>query len=208
VDGLAGLLPVFPIGDARVRALDHDLCRLVRRCLAGEQEAALELVERFRGQVFGLCYRMLGHRQDAEDVAQESFVRALRSLKSWDQQREFVPWLLAIAGNRCRTLLAARGRRPATTGLVEYLPDRAHERSTGDNLAEEVQLALGKIREEYRQAFLLFHQHQLSYAEIGAALACPLGTVKTWVHRARRELIEQLSERGVLQESRHAVRTV
>jgi RNA polymerase sigma-70 factor, ECF subfamily len=188
--------------------LDHDLCKVVRRCLAGEQEAAVELIEQFRGQVFGLCYRMLGHRQDAEDVAQESFVRALRSLKSWDQEREFLPWLLAIAGNRCRTLLSARSRRPATSGLVEYLPDRSHEQSSGENLAEEVQLALGRIREEYRQAFLLFHQHQLSYAEIGAALACPLGTVKTWVHRARRELIEQLSERGVLQESRHAVRTV
>jgi len=188
--------------------LDHDLCRLVRLCLAGEQQAAVEIVERFRGQVFGLCYRMLGHHQDAEDVTQESFVRALRSLKSWDQQREFLPWLLAIAGNRCRTLLSTRSRRPATTSLVDQLPDRSHEQSGGESLAEEVQLALGQIREEYRQAFLLFHQHQLSYAEIGAALACPLGTVKTWVHRARRELIEQLSQRGVLQESRHAVRTV
>ena len=63
------------------------------------------LVDRFQGQVFGLCYRMLGHRQDAEDVTQESFSRALRSLKSWDNQRAFRPWLMAIAGNRCRTWL-------------------------------------------------------------------------------------------------------
>jgi RNA polymerase sigma-70 factor (ECF subfamily) len=166
------------------------------------------LVERFRAQVFGLCYRMLGHRQDAEDVTQESFVRALRSLKSWDQERDFLPWLLAIAGNRCRTLLSTRSRRPRPTALVDQLPDRSHEQVGGENLAEEVQLALARIREEYRQAFLLFHQHQMSYAEIGAAMACPLGTVKTWVHRARRELIEQLSQRGVLQEPRHAVRTV
>jgi len=166
------------------------------------------LVERFRAQVFGLCYRMLGHRQDAEDVTQESFVRALRSLKSWDQEREFLPWLLAIAGNRCRTLLSTRSRRPRPTALVDHLSDRSHQQAGGENLAEEVQLALARIREEYRQAFLLFHQHQMSYAEIGAAMACPLGTVKTWVHRARRELIEQLSQRGVLQEPRHAVRTV
>jgi RNA polymerase sigma-70 factor, ECF subfamily len=191
-----------------VRELEHDVCRLVRRCLAGEQQAAVELVDRFRGQVFGLCYRMLGHRQDAEDIAQESFVRALRSLKSWDQEREFLPWLLAIAGNRCRTLLSSRSRRPATSPLVEQLPDRSPDAVRGDNLAEEVQFALGRIREEYRQAFLLFHEQQLSYAEISAALACPLGTVKTWVHRARRELIEQLTERGVLQESKHALRTV
>ncbi len=77
--------------------------RTARPLFVLEQSAVVELVETFRGQVFGLCYRMLRHRQDAEDVAQESFVRALRSLKSWDQKREFLPWLLAIAANRCRT---------------------------------------------------------------------------------------------------------
>ena len=77
---------------------------------------AAALVERFERQVFALCYRMLGQREDAEDVAQESLVRALRSLRNWDSSRDFVPWLLAIAGNRCRTLLAARARRPRPSG--------------------------------------------------------------------------------------------
>src|SRR6266852_2299801 len=123
----------------------------------------VELVGSFRGQVFGLCYRMLRHRQDAEDVAQESFVRALRSLGTWDQQREFLPWLLAIAGNRCRTLLAVRMRQPATSSLVEHLSDDAVEIREAENLAEEVELALSHLRAEYRQAFLLFHQHEMSY---------------------------------------------
>ena len=83
-----------------------DLKALIRRCLAGDQAAMLALVERFRGQVFGLCYRMLGHREDAEDAAQETFVRVLKNLHRWDADREFQPWLLAIAGNRCRTALA------------------------------------------------------------------------------------------------------
>ncbi|KKL55005.1 hypothetical protein LCGC14_2259720, partial [marine sediment metagenome] len=77
-----------------------------------------------------------------------------------------------------------------------------------NDLAEEVELALGTLRAEYRQAFLLFHQHELSYAEISATLDCPLGTVKTWVHRARRELIARLAQRGVVQELRHEVRRV
>ena len=73
--------------------LTDDLRQLIRCCLAGDQQAMLELVNRFRGQVFGLCYRMLGHRQDAEDAAQETFTRALRNLKSWDPNRDFEPWL-------------------------------------------------------------------------------------------------------------------
>jgi RNA polymerase sigma-70 factor (ECF subfamily) len=188
--------------------VSDDVRELVDRCLRGDQSAMLELVDRHRGAVFGLSYRMLRHRQDAEDVTQECFVRALRSLRRWDHQREFLPWLLAIAGNRCRTLLAARMRQPPASLLVEQCGDDAADVSNANNLAEEVELALGTLRAEYRQAFVLFHQHELSYAEISATLGCPLGTVKTWVHRARRELIARLTERGVFQESRNAVRRV
>jgi RNA polymerase sigma-70 factor (ECF subfamily) len=187
---------------------DDDLRQLVTRCLRGDQSAMLELVDRHRGQVFGLCYRMLRHRQDAEDMTQECFVRALRSLHKWDAQREFLPWLLAIAGNRCRTLLSTRMRQPAVSSLLEQLSDNSLEITEARNLAEEVELALETLRAEYRQAFLLFHQHELSYAEISTTLGCPLGTVKTWVHRARRELVARLAERGVVQESRHEVRRV
>jgi len=188
--------------------LSDNVRELVGRCLQGDQSAMVELVDTFRGQVFGLCYRMLRHRQDAEDVTQESFVRVLRSLRKWDPEREFLPWALAIAGNRCRTLLATRMRQPAMSSLVEQLSDNALELAEAKNLAEEVERALGTLRAEYRQAFLLFHQHELSYAEISANLDCPLGTVKTWVHRARRELIAQLKDRGVVQEPGHAVRRV
>lgn len=188
--------------------MSDDVRELVDRCLSGDQSAMLELVDRYRGQVFGLCYRMLRHRQDAEDVTQECFVRALRSLRKWDRQRDFLPWLLAIAGNRCRTLLSARMRQPAASSLVEHLGDDGADMREAKNLAEEVELALGTLRAEYRQAFVLFHQHELSYAEISATLGCPLGTVKTWVHRARQELIARLTERGVFEESRNEVRRI
>jgi RNA polymerase sigma-70 factor (ECF subfamily) len=188
--------------------LSDDVRKLVDRCLAGDQSAMQELVDTHRGQVFGLCYRMLRHRQDAEDVTQECFVRALRSLRSWDNQRGFLPWLLAIAGNRCRTLLATRMRQPPANSLVDNLSDNARDIDETKALAEEMELALGTLRVEYRQAFLLFHEHELSYAEISEALACPLGTVKTWVHRARRELVNRLVQRGVVQEIRDEVRGV
>jgi RNA polymerase sigma-70 factor (ECF subfamily) len=168
----------------------------------------LELVDRYKGQVFGLCYRMLGQRQDAEDMAQEAFVRALRNLHRFDPERGFEPWLMAIAANRCRTLLATRMRRPIPSPLVDQLGDESYDNHAAANLAEEVELALGQIRHDYRRAFLLFHEQEMSYAEISEALDCPLGTVKTWVHRARRDLIEHLRRRGVLRETRHELRGV
>jgi len=179
-----------------------DLRTLVKRCLAGDQAAMIALVERFQGQVLGLCYRMLGQRQDAEDAAQETFVRVLKNLHRWDQTRDFVPWLLAIAGNRCRTALAARRRRPIAEPAVELLADDAPDERPGQHLAEEVHLALAELRAEYREAFVLFHEQELSYAEIAAAMDVPLGTVKTWVHRARREMIDYLRRRGALPEAR------
>lgn len=188
--------------------LPDDVRTLIGRCLDGDQSAMQRLVLQFKGQVYGLCYRMLGHHQDAEDTAQETFARALRSLKRWDPQRRFEPWLLAIAGNRCRTLLASRQRRPAPQALVEPPADPAPDRQALAQLAEEVQLALLDIRSEYRQAFLLFHENECSYAEISEAMQCPLGTVKTWVHRARRELIDRLRARGVVEECSGAMRRV
>ena len=184
--------------------LTDDLRQLIRCCLAGDQQAMLDLVNRFRGQVFGLCYRMLGHRQDAEDAAQETFTRALRNLQSWDSSRDFEPWLLAIAGNRCRTALSRRMRRPPPRALNEPVASRAPDMQAAKQLAEEVELALGSLREQYREAFVLFHQHELSYAQIAETMDCPIGTVRTWIHRARRELIQFLQAREVV-ESRYAV---
>jgi RNA polymerase sigma-70 factor, ECF subfamily len=189
---------------ADVRGLD--LRPLVRQCLTGDQGAMLALVERFRGQVFGLCYRMLGQRQDAEDAAQETFVRVLKNLHRWDPTRDFEPWLLAIAGNRCRTALSSRKRRPVGgDSLMDQVADDAPDQAPAQHLAEEVHLALAGVRDEYRQAFVLFHEHELSYAEIAEAMSVPLGTVKTWVHRARRDLIDALRRRGVVPECRHEV---
>ena len=181
--------------------MSDDLPPLVDRCLAGEQRAMIALVDRYRGQVFGLCYRMLGHRQDAEDAAQEAFVRVLRTLHRWDRERPFEPWLLAIAGNRCRTALAKRSRRPAVQSLTEPIRDPSPAASGGNYLAEEVALGLKRLRPEYRQAFVLLHENELSYAEIARAMRCPVGTIKTWVHRARRSLVGHLRRRGVLEDS-------
>lgn len=172
---------------------------LVRRSLGGEQAAMTELVGRIHGKVYGLCFRMLGQRQDAEDVVQETFIRVLRSLARWDPTREFEPWVLAIAGNRCRTALAARHRRPETRLIDEIAVDRAPPREDSDQLREEVDLALARLRPEYRHAFRLFHDEELAYDEIAERMQVPIGTVKTWVHRARKELMMSLQHREVIE---------
>ena len=153
---------------------------------------------RYQDLVFRVCFRMLGHRQDAEDAVQETFSRVARHLGRWDPTRPIEPWLVTIAGNRCRTLLSRRRSIRSLAVTAEPASDRAELEQSAGALWEEVQLVLDDLRPELRVAFLLFHQSQLSYAEIGQRLNCPVGTAKTWVHRTRLELIRRLHERDVL----------
>ena len=186
---------------------ESPLTALADRCLAGDQAAISQLIERFRDRVFGICYRLLGQRQDAEDAAQETFVRAIRYLAKWDRDRDFEPWLFAIAGNRCRTLIAKRARTPYVFQGLDQTPQLLDARTHQANLLEEeVGLAMGRLPPNHRTAFLLFHDNELSYEEISQALDCPVGTVKTWVHRARKELIHRLVDRGVVEGNNHEVR--
>ena len=190
----------------RVPFANHSIRSLVDLCIAGDEAAMRALVDRYRDRVFGLCLRLLGQWHDAEDVAQETFVRALRHLRQWDRARDFEPWLFAIAGNRCRTFLAKRARRPAMQPLVDDLLDQAASSPQDNHFSEELVLALRNMRAEHRQAFLLYHQQQLSYDDIAAALGRPTGTVKTWVHRARLFLIKFFSQRQTIEVAEHAMR--
>jgi RNA polymerase sigma-70 factor (ECF subfamily) len=175
---------------------------LVRRCLRGEAEAVQALVERLQPDVFGLCVRLLGHRQDAEDVTQEVFLRVFRSLRRWDPARPLKPWVMGIAVNRCRTWMAQRARRPEP---VDYLQDTAAAPAADDSaeLVGEIRAALGDLRPEYRAVFVLFHQQGQPYEDIAAALGRPVGTVKTWLHRARLEVLNRLRRRGMISEVGH-----
>lgn len=171
---------------------------LIEALRAGDPQASRLLVERFQGVLFGLCFRMMGHRHDAEDVMQETFARALRGIGGFDVERPLRPWLLGIAANRCRTALGRRARRQGLA--AETLEDPIDPRpglSDPDDLASELERALDQLRPDYRMVFTLFHEQNLAYEEIAEAVGRPIGTVKTWLHRARAELAEHLSRRGV-----------
>jgi RNA polymerase sigma-70 factor (ECF subfamily) len=169
--------------------------KLVRRCLAGDAEAIRALVETYQGIVFGLCYRMVRHRQDAEDVTQEVLVRVLRSLKSWDRKRSLRPWILAIATNRCRTHLAKQMRRPLLTEHLAEVPDERRP-DNDPELAAELELALQALRPDYRLVIVMYHEQGLPYEEISAAIGRPIGTVKIWLHRARAEMARRLARQA------------
>jgi RNA polymerase sigma factor (sigma-70 family) len=170
---------------------------LVCRCLAGEPAACRELVERFQSDVFAVCHRLLSHSHDAEDVTQEVFLRVFRSLSRWDAARPLRPWVLSIAVNRCRTWIGRRATRPE---LADYLHETPDRRPTDDSaeLRNEIRAAVDALRDEYREVFVLFHEQGQSYEEIAEVVGRPVGTVKTWLHRARLEILERLRTRGLV----------
>jgi RNA polymerase sigma factor (sigma-70 family) len=170
---------------------------LVEALRGGDPQAPRLLIERFQGVVFGLCLRMMGHRQDAEDVMQDAFLRALRSVAGFDGNRPLRPWLLGIAANRCRTALSRRSRRPGLVEDAETCVDHRPGLTDPDDLAGELERGLARLRPEYRLVFALYHEQGLPYDEIAKTVRRPVGTVKTWLHRARAELAEYLSRRGV-----------
>jgi RNA polymerase sigma-70 factor (ECF subfamily) len=158
-----------------------------------------ELVDRFQPDVYGLCARLLRHAHDAEDVAQEVFLRVFRSLSRWDNSRPLRPWVIGITVNRCRTWISRRPRQPepvdflAETAAVGPAPDE------GTELAAEIRAAVDDLRVEYREVFVLFHEQGRAYEEIAETVGRPVGTVKTWLHRARAEILGRLRRRGLVQ---------
>ena len=179
---------------------------LVKRCLAGDSASVRSLIARYECDVFGLCMRVLTHRQDAEDVTQETFVRVFRSLKRWDAGRPLRPWILRIAFNRCRTCISRRAKRPE---LVDYLQETPGKDVQDDaaELASEIQAALVQVRPEFRSVFVMFHDRGMSYEEIAEAHGRPVGTVKTWLHRTRMEVLGHLRKRGMVPDEVNSTKT-
>jgi RNA polymerase sigma-70 factor (ECF subfamily) len=180
---------------------------LVARALDGSQEAFRELVERFERPVWSLVARMVQDPGTAEDLAQEVFVKAFRRLDSYDPGRKFASWLFKIAHNTTIDYLRRGGAEtvPLETdeerggNLLAVLaapgesPLAAAERH---DLARALERAIALLRSEYREAVILFYVEGASYQEICDATGLPLGTVKTNLHRARKELAQAMESLG------------
>ena len=171
---------------------------LIQRHRQSDPNAFRELVDRYHSLVFGVCLKFMRHRQDAEDATQETFTRFAKYLAKCDATRPLEPWLVAIAANRCRTLLSRRNSVSSSELVQEASICQTTQPPSETALREEVTLALSRQPANHRLAFEMFHESAMSYAEIATQLNCPIATAKTWVHRARVSLVNTLVEREVV----------
>lgn len=184
--------------------LEEIVKKRIRQVIKGDQNAFGEIVEIYKDKVFQLCFRMVGNRHEAEDLAQEAFVRAYVNISSFNQNLKFSTWLYRIATNLCIDRL--RKKKPdfyldaevaGTEGLTMYsqissdtaLPEKEVESL---EIQEQIQLEISKLPEKYRSVIVLKYIEELSLNEISDILEIPLGTVKTRIHRGREALRHQL----------------
>lgn len=171
---------------------------LVQQALAGSQAAYHDLVTRYATPAVNLAARMVRDRAVAEDLAQEAFARAFERLSSYDQQRRFASWFFQILHNV--TIDYLRRKRPPSVSLddSEEIGHPAVDTSSAAGspsvqaeqaaLARAVEAALSLIRPEYREVVVQRYREDLSVQEIAEIMGVPVGTVKTYLYRARKEL--------------------
>lgn len=183
--------------------------QLVGMCRRGNERAARELVNRFQRPVFSIIYRMVRDREKAEDLAQETFVRTFNNLDRYDRSYKFSSWLFKIAYNltvdhlrrKVIKTISIHGspdavtadQQEATSVTLESTEEAPDARLESLELADQLESAIGKLREEYRTAIILRHVEGRAYEEIAEIMDIPLGTVKTYIFRARRQLRQELS---------------
>ena len=179
---------------------------LARDALAGSEAAYRELVTRYATPAVNFIFRIVRDRALAEDLAQEGFLRVYQRLKTFDPQRKFSSWFFQVLRNI--TIDYLRVNRLPTSSLDELAEEgvqgaavdrdsRSPEQLAGQSeLATAMTVALSRIRPEYREVVVLRYQEGLTQPEIAEILGLPSGTVKTYLHRARKELAGILAELG------------
>lgn len=181
---------------------------VVLRARDGQEAAYRELIRRYERPVFSLIYRMVRDRETAEDLAQETFIKVLNAIASYRPEFKFSSWVFKIANNtaidhlRRRELdtLSLQGSPhastpdaiEATTLQVSDGSETPLDEVEARELGAEIEVAINQLRPEYRSCILLRHVEGRPYEEIAEMLDLPLGTVKTYIHRARHELREAL----------------
>jgi RNA polymerase sigma-70 factor (ECF subfamily) len=184
----------------------------VEQTLAGSDDGFAALVARHQRSVYNLLARMLRNPALAEELAQETFLKAYTHLRRFNPDYKFANWILRIAHNAAIDILRQRGPKlvsidePAAPGqpridetLEDPRSDEAARRVERRDLSRVLGAALDHLRPEYRRAVILRYQQDLGYEEIAAITGEPLGTVKSHLHRARAEMAAFLVDRGFVQ---------
>jgi len=170
----------------------------------GHPEAFDVLVRRYDKRLINFIYRSMGHFERAEELAQEAFIRAYRSAERFDPKRRFSTWLYTIARNLVRNDHRDRARRAQRFHIreddwngrhVEQVADTARSplgQLEARELKQNLERALGTLSSDQRQALVLAEYEQMRYKDIAEIFDCPVGTIKAWIHRAKRKLVGQL----------------
>lgn len=184
--------------------MDEFVKSRIKQVRKGDQNAFGEIVELYKDKVFQLCYRMLGNTHEAEDIAQDAFIRAYINIDRYNIDRKFSTWLYRIATNLCIDRI--RKKKPdyyldaevaGTDGLTLYSqiavdgPEPDEEISKIE-LQDIIQKEILKLPDKYRAVIVLKYIEELSLVEISKILDLPIGTVKTRIHRGREALRKQL----------------
>ncbi|KQL53055.1 RNA polymerase subunit sigma-24 [Heyndrickxia shackletonii] len=192
VSSIADWLSLFFQG---VEAVDHELTLLIKEARGGSEEAFSALVSRYKGQVFRHAYAMMNDRGEAEDVAQEAFVKAFYSLSKLDNDFAFVSWLTRIVSNLCYDRLKKNKKNKYVQ--MENLEQNSLRHSSSpidsSNTKLIIQEAMKKLSFEHRSALVLRDVQGYSYEEISGILKIPIGTVKSRINTARGILKKELS---------------
>jgi RNA polymerase sigma-70 factor (ECF subfamily) len=172
---------------------------LIEQVQSGDLEAYGEVVRAYQDSVFNVCLRILGNVQEAEDLAQEAFLRAYRNIAHYDPTRPFGPWMRVLAANLCYNHLNKARLQRVPLEEERGLPPEDSGRGPEAllELTQEYQDLYGKIwqlPETQRIALELRHFQGLSYQEMADAMDLPLNTVRSHLYRARRKLAELLEE--------------
>ena len=169
--------------------------QIVKKILEGDTASFQELVTRYQKQVFAICYRMVRQREEAEDLSQETFIKAYRYLAQYNHEHKFSSWVLKIATNTC--IDAIRKKKLDTLPLDEEIKtsqeDVSAERAfIQEEAHREIEKSIAGLPPDYRIVVLLYHHHGQSYQEIADGLDIPMSMVKNRLFRARRILKESL----------------
>jgi RNA polymerase sigma-70 factor (ECF subfamily) len=181
----------------------HEDTTLVGRTLAGDQEAFSVLVEKYKDPVFNVAYRMLGNASEAEDVAQEAFVRAYTQLRTYKDSHRFSTWLLSITSHLAIDQL--RRRRFLALPLenvpfLEWIADASvgpEQAALEGEASDEMQRILATLPTKYRAVLVLRYWNDLSYEEIANMLQLTPALVKARLHRARELVARTMKSQGL-----------